>query len=602
MSDFTTVYAAEIVKTAPQEDGSLLVYGKASDSSLDLDQQICDQAWLATAMPKWYSTGGNVREQHDAHRAIGKATEYDARDDGHWITAKIVDPVAKAKTEAGIFSGFSIGVKSPRIMKSKDAPNGKIISGSIVEVSLVDRPANPACTLTLVKAAEPGWQGPSEDFDDERGLVRVEELSDAAKAANVDAPGAEELDEEAAAAVHAVKSLAATFDIPDAEKAAALADAIEKGSQAGDIAGAKDAIATIGGLIASEAADLVTCPSEAYDITLLLDAVRALQRFIRCEENEDRGRAEPEMAVEMAAVADVWKRKWSAEERRRAAKAGHARPDGSFPIETAEDVEAAVHLARTPEEQAWVKKRAAAVGATNKIPDTWKGAMSDKTIDTTPADEANAAPDTPQTPDGGDPAVEQAQPPSMDGPGDQTDPDEQTDPDGEAEKGDNPFAKPAAGKDGKGKPFGKKPTADEDDSDDEDEDDEDDGKKKKPPVGKADSPDLVKALTAALTDTDSELRKTLTAIVEDSTKSTAATLEQLVGRVEQVEQMAAPGGPMLRRTENDRATARHADLQRQASHYKALAQNAEDPDLRRGYHTKAAAAETELKALATALA
>src|SRR5256885_12855156 len=113
MSDFTSVYAAETVKTAPQEDGSLLVYGKASDSGLDLDEQVCDAAWLTRAMPTWFTTGGNVREQHDARRAVGKATEYDARDGGHFITAKIVDPGAKAKAEARVFTGFSIRGKSP---------------------------------------------------------------------------------------------------------------------------------------------------------------------------------------------------------------------------------------------------------------------------------------------------------------------------------------------------------------------------------------------------------------------------------------------------------------------------------------------------------
>ena len=63
--DFANSYAA-IVKQEKQEDGSLLVYGKATDDSLDIDQQICDDTWLSSAMPEWFKSGGNIREQHSS--------------------------------------------------------------------------------------------------------------------------------------------------------------------------------------------------------------------------------------------------------------------------------------------------------------------------------------------------------------------------------------------------------------------------------------------------------------------------------------------------------------------------------------------------------
>lgn len=172
--DTTSVFAP-IVKSAPQSDGSLLVYGLVSDSSLDGDQQRCDPAWLGKALPEWF-TIGNIREQHDPNRAVGKATEYEAKDDKHYITAKIVDPVAKAKTEAGIFTGFSIGVKDPRVVKSATAPGGLINDGRVIEVSIVDRPCNGNATLTLVKAATPDMIVAPEDFDAVRELVKVEEF------------------------------------------------------------------------------------------------------------------------------------------------------------------------------------------------------------------------------------------------------------------------------------------------------------------------------------------------------------------------------------------------------------------------------------------
>ena len=173
--DLTSTFAP-ITKTVDQDDGSLLVYGKATDDSLDLDDQRCDAEWLKTAMPEWFRYG-NIREQHRSDSAIGKAIEHEAAEDGHYITARIVDPVAVVKTRAGVFTGFSIGIRKPKIVKSDRAPNGLIKGGLITEVSLVDRPANSNAMLTLCKAAFSGWGGSGADLDAERGLIKCEELT-----------------------------------------------------------------------------------------------------------------------------------------------------------------------------------------------------------------------------------------------------------------------------------------------------------------------------------------------------------------------------------------------------------------------------------------
>jgi FMN-dependent NADH-azoreductase len=127
---------ARIIKQEKQEDGTLLVYGKATDDALDIDQQICDAAWLEKAMPEWFKTGGNIREQH-SNIAAGVAKELDSKADGHYISALVVDP---------------IGIRSPRIVRDTKAANGRIIDGQIVEISLVDRPANPNAKLMLAKS------------------------------------------------------------------------------------------------------------------------------------------------------------------------------------------------------------------------------------------------------------------------------------------------------------------------------------------------------------------------------------------------------------------------------------------------------------------
>lgn len=165
MNDLTTSYFS-IEKADRQADGTLMVYGKATDDSVDIDQQICDAAWLDRAMPAWFKSGGNIREQHSSI-AAGVAKEYEAKADGHYIMAHVVDPVSVKKVDAGVLRGFSIGIKSPRVVRDQKAANGRIIDGQIVEVSLVDRPANPNCQLVLAKSV-----------DGESSLVQVEELTE----------------------------------------------------------------------------------------------------------------------------------------------------------------------------------------------------------------------------------------------------------------------------------------------------------------------------------------------------------------------------------------------------------------------------------------
>jgi hypothetical protein len=141
-----------ITKSEKQADGTLMVTGVATDNTLDVDEQICDPEWLKNAMPDWFRWG-NIREQH-SNIAAGVATEYEAKGDQHWITARVVDPASVKKVESGVLKGFSIGIRSPRVIKDNKAAGGRIVDGQIVEVSLVDRPANPACTLSLAKTID----------------------------------------------------------------------------------------------------------------------------------------------------------------------------------------------------------------------------------------------------------------------------------------------------------------------------------------------------------------------------------------------------------------------------------------------------------------
>ncbi len=162
-TDYANGYAS-IVKYDKNDDGTLMVYGNATDDTLDLDSQICDPTWLDAAMPAWFKSGGNVREMHGPS-AAGVAKEYEVKSGQHFIGVHVVDPIAVKKVEARVYQGFSIGIKSPRVVRDAKAANGRIIDGQIIEVSLVDRPANPSAKLILAKSVE-----------GESSLVQVEEL------------------------------------------------------------------------------------------------------------------------------------------------------------------------------------------------------------------------------------------------------------------------------------------------------------------------------------------------------------------------------------------------------------------------------------------
>jgi hypothetical protein len=289
MADLTTAFFS-IVKSDRNADGTLMVYGKATDDSIDIDQQICDDTWLDSAMPQWFKTGGNIREQHSSI-AAGVAKEYEKKADGHYISALVVDPASVKKVDLGVLKGFSIGIKNPRITRDEKAANGRIVDGQIVEVSLVDRPANPNCQLVLAKSV-----------DGETGVWKVEELiekEDAVEATPVtDTP---DLVEEV------LPEATPISEIVEEEKLEQLG--IEKTAQAKSILAslvkfdktqyeaAREALAN---LIAIEAGEMKEGHNEIMSISHLLEAVAHLAMWYEGEEAEGEVVEEIEEAAKAA--------------------------------------------------------------------------------------------------------------------------------------------------------------------------------------------------------------------------------------------------------------------------------------------------------------
>lgn len=149
-----TYVSFPIDKTETDADGNLYVYGKATDGSVDSDEQIVDTDFSSKAIREWLETGANVRVQHNPQRdPAGVGVEVNTGPDGEtWVKSLVVEPTAKALVLAKALRAYSVGIARPKIVRDNVARGGRIIDGEIVEISLVDRPANKNCGVELVKA------------------------------------------------------------------------------------------------------------------------------------------------------------------------------------------------------------------------------------------------------------------------------------------------------------------------------------------------------------------------------------------------------------------------------------------------------------------
>ena len=140
---------ADLSKVEEQDDGTIKVWGYASTAAVDSDGETVTADAMKAALPG-YMKWGAVREMHQA-KAAGSAIEAEVQDDGRtWFGAHVVDSEAVKKVKAGVYKGFSIGGK----VTSRDEMAKTTITGiNLVEVSLVDRPANPETTNGFARRA-----------------------------------------------------------------------------------------------------------------------------------------------------------------------------------------------------------------------------------------------------------------------------------------------------------------------------------------------------------------------------------------------------------------------------------------------------------------
>lgn len=239
------VYAyAEIVKTEKNADGDVFVFGKAAGPEVDLDGQIADPVWLKSAMPDWMKWG-NIRAMH-APIAAGIGVDLQDTGNGAWtLKSLVVDQDSKDKVDKKVYKGYSIGIKNARVVRDPKAPKGRIVGGDIVEISLVDRPANPTTTMMLCKMAGGAWS----PVDEEGEVLKVAEPD-------------------------LIKSARATV------RQVLHDDLVVQLDDAGDITAAKAAMDKVCDLIIHSATLLKSAaPDDTVDIGDLQDAVSALGEF-----------------------------------------------------------------------------------------------------------------------------------------------------------------------------------------------------------------------------------------------------------------------------------------------------------------------------------
>lgn len=319
------------------EDGYIRVKGLATDATLDLDEQICDPEWLKTAMPEWFAIG-NIREMHQS-KAIGKAMEMEQSGTGYIVEAKIVDSEAARLVEEGIYTGFSVGIKGARVEKSADAPGGMIRSGKIVEVSLVDRPANPSCVIELAKSVKGKLVKGTAMADIEKDAINTEATMTEPEGSPTEVYDAIQACTACAGTGKKTNTANEEFDTPcdvcngTGEQPEGMVDDIVQNSP--------------------------TIPQNMDN------------RDIKAADADDTEVTEPE----------VEKKEYTQAERELAGDRGEALPDGSYPIKTVGDLKNAIQAigrAKDPAKvKAHIKTRAKALGREDLIPDKWKGADAD---------------------------------------------------------------------------------------------------------------------------------------------------------------------------------------------------------------------------------
>ena len=232
-----TYFSFPIEKTETTPDGDIIVKGIASDPRVDSDEQIVDEKFSSKAIADWLATGANVRVQHNSQRdpaGVGIEVETDGNG-ATWVKSLIIEPVAKRLVEKGVLRAYSVGIARPKIVRDSVARGGRIVDGEIVEISLVDRPANKNCGIQLVKSDKDGhaeWIGKM--FGDSDMLTKAEDT------VTIDHDGSAVEKSEDTVTVDLPKDVSVSFSPADLAKLLKHREVAEKRQMDPDVGGGVD--------------------------------------------------------------------------------------------------------------------------------------------------------------------------------------------------------------------------------------------------------------------------------------------------------------------------------------------------------------------------
>jgi len=163
------------VPFAKVDDEQRMVYGVATDETPDGAGEVVDYEATKAAVADW-SKWRNVREMHGAKAAgIAEEITLDDVEKSLKVGVKVVDDGAWEKVKEGVYKGFSIGGRVlASVMERAAEGEGqirRITEYLLNEISLVDRPANPAATFSLVKREETEGETKSEGDPEPEGIA-----------------------------------------------------------------------------------------------------------------------------------------------------------------------------------------------------------------------------------------------------------------------------------------------------------------------------------------------------------------------------------------------------------------------------------------------
>lgn len=155
-------------KISKRDDSERMVWGYASTEALDCQGEIITRDAMAGAL-EGYMKFANIREMHQPS-AVGVAKEARMDENGLYIGVKVSDPTAWIKVVEGVYKGFSIGGN----VIARHATNKMTITElELIEISLVDRPANPEALIEVWKMHKP--QGEQDMANDKTPAAKAAE-------------------------------------------------------------------------------------------------------------------------------------------------------------------------------------------------------------------------------------------------------------------------------------------------------------------------------------------------------------------------------------------------------------------------------------------